>query len=69
MVNSEMLEKKRVESGKTKTYLCKKLGIALQTYKRKCDNKSDFKLSEVDILCPELNIKTLTEREQIFFAK
>lgn len=69
MVNTELLEKKITESGKTKSFLSNKLGITLQTFKKKCTNNGDFFLSEVDILCSELDIKMLTEKERIFFAK
>lgn len=67
MVNSELLEKKIIESGKTKSFLSQKLGVTIQTFKRKCTNNADFFLSEVDILCTELNVKNLTEKERIFF--
>ena len=69
MVNTELLEKKIIESGKTKSFLSHKVGITLQTFKKKCTNNADFFLSEVDILCTELDIKTLTEKERIFFGK
>ena len=69
MVNVEMLDNKITESGKTKTFLCNKLGMTLQTFKKKCTGESDFFLSEVDTLCTELNIKTLTEKNNIFFGK
>lgn len=69
MVNSELLEQKIVHSGKTKSYLSNKIGITLQTFKKKCTNNADFFLSEVDILCTELDIKKPTEKEKIFFNK
>lgn len=69
MVNSALLEAKIIESGKTKSFLSHKIGITLQTFKKKCTNNAGFYLSEVDILCTELDIKTLKEKEQIFFAK
>lgn len=69
MVNTELLEKKITESGKTKTFLSEKIGVTIQTFKKKCTNNADFYLSEVDALCTELNIKTLKEKERIFFDK
>lgn len=34
----------------------------------KIDNKNEFKTSEVAILCGLLNIKSLEDKERIFFA-
>lgn len=68
MVNTELLEAKIKESGKSKSYLCRKLGITLQTFRRKITNKVEFVLTEVERLCLELGIKSLSEKERIFFA-
>lgn len=56
MVNTQLLESKILESGKTKTFLSNKLGVSIQTFKKKCDNKADFKVNEMFLLCDELNI-------------
>jgi len=69
MVNTELLEKRIKDSGKTKSYLSDKIGVTIQTFRKKCTNESDFYLSEVDKLCTELDIKTLTEKERVFFVK
>lgn len=68
MVNSELLELKIRQSGKTKTYLSSKIGRTIQNLNLKINNKYDFLSSEVDTLCKELNITKLTEKESIFFA-
>lgn len=68
MVNKELLEIRIKKSGKTKTHLAKKIGRSIQSLKRKIDNKSDFTINEVGILCSELEIKELSEKEEIFFA-
>lgn len=68
MVNTPLLESYIAESGKTKTFLAGKLGITIQTLKKKCTNKNDFKLSEADVLCNELGIKTKRERDNIFLS-
>lgn len=68
MVKTELLEQKIKEAGKTKSYLAEKLGITIQTFKRKCDNKNEFMLSETETLCRELNIKKGAEMTAIFFA-
>lgn len=69
MVDTELLEQKIIESGKKIGYLADKLGISRQYFRMKCKNKADFTNRETDILCDELNITTLTEKEKIFFKK
>ena len=69
MVDTELLEQKIIESGKKIGYLAEKLGISRQYFRMKCKNKADFTNRETDILCEELNITTLTEKEKIFFKK
>ena len=67
MVNTQMLEDIIKDSGKKKSYLADKLGISIQSFRLKCDNKSDFKTNEVAVLCAELGITRLTDKEKIFF--
>lgn len=69
MVDTELLEQKIIESGKKIGYLADKLGISRQYFRMKCKNKADFTNRETDILCDELSITTLTEKEKIFFKK
>lgn len=69
MVDTQYLEKIIVESGKKKQYLAEKIGCSRQYFNAKCNNKADFTTREVDILCRELGITKLTEKEKIFFKK
>lgn len=69
MVDTGLLEQKIIESGKKIGYLAEKLGISRQYFRMKCKNKADFTNRETDILCDELSITTLTEKEKIFFKK
>lgn len=69
MVDTELLEQKIIESGKKIGYLAEKLRISRQYFRMKCKNKADFTNRETDILCDELSITTLTEKEKIFFKK
>lgn len=69
MVDTELLEQKIIESGKKIGYLAEKLGISRQYFRMKCKNKADFTNRETDILCDELSITALTEKEKIFFKK
>lgn len=67
LVNTQLLEDKINSSGVKKGYLAEQLGISIQSFKRKCDNKNEFKLSEADIICKELGITSLKEKEKIFY--
>lgn len=69
MTNTELLEKKIQESGKKKGYLAKKVGLSLAGFYNCCNNKAEWKASQIDILCDELGITDLYERQAIFFAK
>lgn len=69
MTNTELLEKKIRESGKKKGYLARRVGLSLGGFYNCCNNKAEWKASQIDILCEELNITDLHERQAIFFAK
>lgn len=56
-------------SGLKQMYIAEKLGITSYGLKLKIDNKTEFKSTEISILCKILNIGTLKEKEEIFFAK
>lgn len=68
MTNVELLEKKIQESGKKKGYLAEKVGMTLATFRSYCTNKYEFRTSHINILCAELNITDLREKDAIFFA-
>lgn len=69
MVDTEALELLISNSGKKKGYLAEKLGISRQYFRMKCNNSADFTTREVDILCFELDIRKLIDKEKIFFKK
>lgn len=69
MTNTELLEKKIQESGKKKGFLAKKCGLSLAGFYNCCNNKAEFKASHIDVLCDELSITDLNEKQAIFFAK
>lgn len=69
MVDTQYLENLIIQSGKKKSYLAQKMGCSIQSFRLKCLNKYEFKLSEVDALCTELEITDFQEKEKIFFAK
>ncbi len=57
------------ESGLTKSYIANKLGITLYAFQRKRENKSQFTAEQIKILCELLAIKSLNEKERVFFAQ
>ena len=68
MTNLELLEDKIKKSGKKKTYLAMKIGLTYAGFRNCCTNKAEFKASQIQTLCEELNITSLKERHAIFFA-
>lgn len=69
MVNTALLEEKISESGKIKNYLAEKMGISRYALYLKSKNLNEFTAKEIMILCDELNINKLSDKERIFFAK
>lgn len=57
------------DSGLTKSYIANKLGITLYGFQKKRENKSQFTAEEIKILCEILKIKSLREKEKIFFCR
>lgn len=68
MTNTKLLREKISESGYKMQYIAEKMGISRFALLQKIENKSDFRVPEVQILCDLLGIRTLTERNRIFFA-
>lgn len=69
MTDTKLLEQKIKESGKKITYLAEKCGLSYAGFRNCVINKAEFKASQIDILCDELHIVDLKERQRIFFAK
>ena len=69
MTNTELLEKKIDESGYKKSYIAKAIGLkSAYGLAKKIRNENEFKAKEINALCDLLNIDSLEEKEQIFFA-
>lgn len=68
MTNTELLEQKIAESGKKKGYLADKCGLSRTGFNNCVKNRAEFKTSHVKILCYELNITDLAEKEAIFYS-
>lgn len=69
MVDTVLLEEQIEKSGKKKGYLAEKCGCTIQALRLKINGEYDFKNTETDILCSELDITDLTLKEKIFFKK
>lgn len=69
MNNTALLEQKIKESGKKRNFLAERVGLSYAGFRNCVINKAEFKSSQIDILCEELNITSLKEKEAIFFAK
>ena len=68
MTNTNLLEEYIKKSGYRKSFIAKQLGISAYGFSLKCSNKSEFKATEIDILCGLLKID-IEDRMAIFFAK
>ena len=68
MTNTDMLEKLIRDRGLKKGFIAEKLGISPYWFTQKARNQASFTADEIAILCGILNIKSLKQKEQIFFA-
>ena len=68
MTNKDKLEEYIEKSGYKKSFIAKQIGITRYALILKINNKSEFKATEIEILCTLLNIG-VEERMAIFFAK
>lgn len=68
MTNTELLDQRIKESGKKISHLAEKCGLSRAGFRNCRINKAEFKASQIEILCDELNITSLKDRQAIFFA-
>lgn len=67
--NTELLNKKIEDSGYKRAYLARMIGLkSAFGFAKKVNNETEFKPSEISILCKLLDIDTLEEKDRIFFA-
>lgn len=66
MGNPLYLEEAITASGKKKGYLAERLGITRQTFLKKSKDPSAFTNLQTEILCEELNITKLSDKQKIF---
>ncbi len=68
MTDTKLLNEKILASGLKRKFIAGKLGLTTYGLQRKIENMTEFKASEISILCDVLEIKAITEKETIFFA-
>lgn len=68
MTNSTLLEHYINKSGYKKSFIAEQLGLTAYGFTLKVNNKSEFKASEMTVLCKLLKINS-RDKEAIFFAK
>ena len=68
MTNTNMLNELIEASGKKIGYLAEACGLSRQGFDNCRNNKAEFNAKHIKILCKELNITKLTEKERVFFA-
>jgi hypothetical protein len=69
LTNTRLLKEKIENSGLKKGYIAEKLGMTRLTLRTRIAGESDFKAYEIATLCEILNITSLQEKNDIFFAK
>lgn len=69
MTNTALLNKAIRKSGLKKSYLADKIGLSPAGFCNCLNNRAEFKASQINILCDLLGIKSLEEKEKIFFAE
>lgn len=68
MTNTSLLEEYIEKSGYKKSFIAEKIGLTAYGFALKVNNKSEFKASEMTVLCELLQINA-KDKEAIFFAK
>ncbi|WP_300903395.1 hypothetical protein [Faecalibaculum rodentium] len=68
MTNTEKLNEKIKNLGLKKIWICKQLGLSKEGFRKKAENITEFTPSEIKKMCQILGIKSLREKEAIFFA-
>lgn len=68
MTNTSLLMQYIEKSGYKMSFIAKQLGITAYGFSLKVNNKSEFKASEITILCKLLKISA-KDKEAIFFAR
>lgn len=68
MINTELLKQKIDNSGYRFSWIAKQLKLSSYGFRKKLNNDTEFKVSEVSKICKILTIND-KERDTIFFCK
>lgn len=68
MTNTKLLEDMIQQRGLKKAFLAEKIGVTRQTFDAYLKNRSEFRISQVNVLCAVLGIEDPALKEAIFFA-
>lgn len=68
MVNTQLLDERIESSGLKISFICDTIGISRQAFHKKRTNKTQFRLSEIYVLCDLLKISDDLLKTSIFFA-
>ena len=69
MTDTKKLDDMIDKSGKKIGYLAEKCGLSLGGFYNCRTNRAEFKAKHIKILCEELGITSLKEKDAIFFAE
>lgn len=67
MTDTDALKTKISEAGLKQGFIAEKLGLTSYGFSKKLNNETEFKATEIQLLCDILNITSLREKESIFF--
>lgn len=68
MTNTNLLKEEIKRSGYKQVFIAEQLGITYQGLLKKENNETEFKASEIQMLCELLNLSH-EKKEKIFFNK
>ena len=68
MTDSKLLQELIDKKGIKKKKIIGELGISYASYRKKAANEKPFTAEEIEIICRVLDIRSLTLKNQVFFA-
>lgn len=68
MLDRELLEEKIRQKGVKKGYLAERIGVSRTTFCAMLRNETEFKVSQIKVLCEILDIQDDETLKAIFFA-
>ena len=69
MTNTKVLKERIANSGLKLSFIAQYMGLSRTGLYNKNNNRRPFNQYEIDKLCQVLHIKTMEEKEVIFFAR